>query len=197
MYGACSCNSIYIHIILHPSIVCRPQGLHSAYKYKNNQILFLQDFVCLICSNSDTAHPPFGIFLRFSQHTSACPFLFYSEYAYVFYRYLQSNEPANRHPNALIAVLAAFTLTLRIPFLLVTSPKIPIPVSIRRSTTTAFQQILNKTLVWSVVFFLGLVSTLGGAGQRVCRVISDSGLIGAIVGTYLLPGKHSYPLFLN
>jgi len=68
-----------------------------------------------------------------------------------------------------------------------TTPKISIPTSIQRSTTTAFQDGLGKVLVWTFVLVLTLVSTLGSVGEKVGKLINDLGLIGALAGTYMLP----------
>ena len=70
-----------------------------------------------------------------------------------------------------------------------TTPKISIPTSVRRSTSAGFQDAFGTALVWVFVLAIGLVSVLGDLGQMVGRLINDLGLVGALAGTYLLPGN--------
>jgi len=102
---------------------------------------------------------------------------------------LRLKQTSTHTPNSLITVLSASTLLLRIPFLLLTTPKISIPTFVRRSTTTIFQDRLGKVLIWATIFILALVSTFGGVGETVGKVVNDLGLVCALLGTYLLPGK--------
>jgi len=94
-------------------------------------------------------------------------------------------ETSTELPNPLLAVLSAFTLVLRIPFLLVTAPKISLPTSVRRSTSAVFQDMFGKALVWVSILVLAVVSVLGG--PKMGRIICDLGLVAALASTYLLP----------
>ncbi|CAK5284126.1 unnamed protein product [Mycena citricolor] len=76
-----------------------------------------------------------------------------------------------------IAVLNALTLLLGIPSILVTTPSLPIPERIHRSTNIP----LSKYLIFALVFALSLVPT------RIARILSDVLIACACAGTFFLP----------
>lgn len=101
-------------------------------------------------------------------------------------------------PNPLVSVLSTFTLLLRIPSLLITTPHVPTPIFIQRSTTAAFQEGFSSGVVWVVMLLLGLITSITGAGDHVGNLISILGLVGALAGTYLLPGTYLFSTsFIN
>lgn len=103
-------------------------------------------------------------------------------------------------PNPLISVLSALTLLFRIPSLMITTLPLPIPIFIQRSTTTVFQERFGKGVLWGFVLVLGLLTSISGAGDKLADFISALGLVGALAGTYLLPGMYLYSrlfLFIN
>jgi hypothetical protein len=177
-------HGLCIHILLHSPAVHCPQRVSSAHNHKDRKVPLLQNAISLISSNCDTSHSPSHILLRLSKQNRRSPFQHRKHKAY---HKMQLKEPSTEPPNPLLAVLSAFTLVLRIPFLLVTAPKISIPTSVRRSTSAVFQDVLGKALIWVSVLAIGLVSVLGD--PKVGRIICDLGLVAALASTYLLPGK--------
>ncbi|TFY80641.1 hypothetical protein EWM64_g3372 [Hericium alpestre] len=86
-------------------------------------------------------------------------------------------ETSNIPPNAVIAVAEALTLLLAIPCLVITTPPLPIPGSLRRLTKFP----ISKFIVYLVVVVLSLLST------SVSAILSDILLILALSSTYVLP----------
>lgn len=98
-------------------------------------------------------------------------------------------ETASLDTDALMSTLAALTLALRIPYILVTTPAIPLPLFVRRSTTSSFQHGLARGLLWALVLALGLATSVESLGINLTRVLNDVGLVAALASTYILPGK--------
>ncbi|KAJ3764353.1 hypothetical protein EV360DRAFT_77463 [Lentinula raphanica] len=76
-----------------------------------------------------------------------------------------------------ILALSGITLLSGIPLVLITTPSLPVPERLRRSTTIP----LSKTLIFVIVVILSLVPV------DVSRVFSDILIVCALVGTYFLP----------
>jgi len=92
------------------------------------------------------------------------------------------NEPQAAHvpPKPLRACLHAATLVLTIPSVLVRSPNIPMPLIIRRWTSTSYIPI-SRCVTYIIVILLSFVPV------SVFSVLSDVSLVLALLGTYLLP----------
>jgi len=90
---------------------------------------------------------------------------------------LPRRAPAAIFLKPFIASLNATTLLLTIPSILITTPAIPIPTSVRRYTTFPVSKI-----ILSIAVFLASL-----APAPIWRVMSDVLLVFALSGTYFLP----------
>lgn len=76
--------------------------------------------------------------------------------------------------------LSAATLTLGIPSVLVTVPAIPVPLSVRRYVN---QLLVSRLVTLAVSLGIALLPT------SPARVISDTLIVLAFLGTFTVPGK--------
>lgn len=98
---------------------------------------------------------------------------------------VRNQETSSLPPNPFLTILSALILLLRIPSTLITSPNLPLPLVIRKSTTPRFQDNLSRCLLWIPVLVLGLLGQLGVG--RVGGIVEDLSLFGALVGSFALP----------
>lgn len=87
--------------------------------------------------------------------------------------------------NPFLIVISALILLLRIPSILITSPNLPLPLVIRKSTTARFQANLSRSLLWIPILILGLLGQLGAG--KVGGVVENLSWFGASVGSFALP----------
>ncbi|KAH8082022.1 hypothetical protein BXZ70DRAFT_979564, partial [Cristinia sonorae] len=96
----------------------------------------------------------------------------------------QPSQPDTRYRKptftfrTVLAFFHASTLALSIPSIIITTPELPLPLSIRRSAT--FQ--VSKVLLYTIIVSVSLVPV------EILRVLSDVVFVLAFVSTYMLPG---------
>lgn len=90
---------------------------------------------------------------------------------------LSTQSPSSSHFKALVAFLNTATLALTIPSIIITTPPLPLPLSVRRAT--------NFPVSKFIVYFIAVL--LAMSPMHIAHVLSNILLVLAFVSTYVLP----------